>query len=332
MSARRIAVLAGGLSLERELSLRSGRRLAGALTSLGHDVTTLDLDHELVDRLDALRPEVVVLALHGKAGEDGTIQGLLELLGIPYTGSDAMASALAWDKAIFKGLVRRQGLATPAWASISVDAVRDMGAAGAFDRVADELGLPLFVKPTQGGASMGVRRVEERNGLSAALVGSFSYHHTALVEKAVQGTEVAVALLDGEPLPAVEIQPVGGAAYDFSARYTAGATTFYAPARLPAEVLESCAQIALAAYALTGCRHLTRADLVVDDEGRPWLLELDTCPGMTETSLYPVAIDAAGMSFPDFAQRVLDLVTSGDTPTPTETFDGKAQAPSAAQP
>ncbi len=307
MTARRVAVLAGGLSLEREVSLRSGRRLAGALEAQGHDVTTLDLDHELVDRLDELAPAAVVLALHGKAGEDGTIQGLLELLGIPYTGPDAVASALAWDKAVFKGLVRRAGLATPDWATISVDAVRDMGAAGAFDRVADELGLPLFVKPSQGGASMGVRQVTERRGLSAALVGSFSYHHAALVERAVEGIEVTVGVLDGEPLPAVEIQPVGGVAYDFAARYTAGATTFYAPARLPEDVRAACAELALAAYDLIGCRHLTRADLVVDGSGRPWLLELDTCPGMTETSLFPLAVDAAGLAFADFADRLLAL-------------------------
>lgn len=302
-----VAVLAGGLSFEREVSLRSGRRVAEALTARGHRVSRLDLDDRLVADLGEGGFDVAYLALHGRAGEDGTVQGLLELLGVPYTGPDAIASALTWDKAIFKGLLRRAGLPTPDWVAISADAVRDMGAGRTLDRVVERLGTPLVVKPSQGGASMGVRTAAAPRELAGALVSAFSHHQVALIEHFVAGTEIAVSVVDGEVLPAVEIVPREGAAYDFAARYTAGATEFYAPARLPAAVLAACAEISLAAYELAGCRHITRADLIVDPGGQPWLLELDTCPGMTETSLVPMAASAAGWDFGDLVERVVAL-------------------------
>lgn len=312
----RVAVLAGGLSLEREVSLRSGRRVAEALTDRGHHVTRLDLDERLVDRLVDSDVDVCSLALHGKAGEDGTIQGLLELLGLPYTGPDAVASAVAWDKAVCKGLLARAGIATPDWVAVSSDAIQDMGAAGALDRVADRLGSALVVKPSQGGASMGVRRAEPGPDLASALVTAFSYHDVALVERFISGTEVAVSLLDGAPLPAVEIVPRVGA-YDFAARYTHGATEFFAPARLDDATLERCRQIAVDAYELVGCRDVSRADLMVDDDGRPWILELDTCPGMTETSLLPMAAEAGGWDFPTLCERIIRLGAARDAEKPS---------------
>lgn len=305
-----VAVLAGGLSLERDVSLRSGRRVADALTERGHRVSRLDLDEHLVGTLADGQFDVAYLTLHGRAGEDGTIQGLLDVLQVPYTGPDAVASALAWDKAVFKGLARRAGLPTPDWVAISADAVRDMGAARTLDRVVERLGTPLVVKPTQGGASMGVRTVHAPRELAGALVAAYSYHPVAVVERCITGTEVAVSLIDGEPLPAVEVVPRGGESYDFAARYTHGATEFFAPARLPEDVLERCCAVAVAAYELVGCRHITRADLMVDDGGQPWLLELDTCPGMTETSLLPVAADAAGWGFEELCERVVNLAVA----------------------
>lgn len=302
----RVAVLAGGLSLEREVSLRSGRRVAEALSDRGHHVTRLDLDERLVERLVDADVDVCSLALHGKAGEDGTIQSLLELLGLPYTGPDAVASAVAWDKVVCKGLLSRAGLATPDWVAVSSDAIQDMGAAGALDRVADRLGSHLVVKPSQGGASMGVRRVEAGPDLASALVTAFSYHDVALIERFVSGAEVAVSLVDGTPLPAVEIVPRDGA-YDFAARYTHGATEFFAPARLDDATLERCRQIAVDAYQLVGCRDVSRADLMVDEDGQPWLLELDTCPGMTETSLLPMAAEADGWNFAALCDRIIRL-------------------------
>jgi D-alanine-D-alanine ligase len=305
-----VAVLSGGLSLEREVSLRSGRRVAEALIDHGHRVTCLDLDDGLVGTLAEGAFDAAFIALHGKAGEDGTIQGLLDLLGIPYTGPGPTASALAWDKVVCKGLWARAGLDTPAWVALSSDAVRDIGAARALDRVVDRLGLPLIVKPAQGGAAMGVRRIARAEDVPPALVASYSYHDVVCIERFVEGTEVAVSIVDGEALPAVEIVPKEGV-YDFSARYTHGATEFFAPARLPGDVLERCTEVALAAYQSVGCRRVTRADLMVDPTGRPWLLELDTCPGMTETSLLPLAAAAAGWDFAALCEHLVRSALEG---------------------
>lgn len=303
--ALQVAVLSGGLSLEREVSLRSGTRVANALEERGHRVRRIDLDDHLVATLSDGDFDVVFLALHGRSGEDGAVQGLLQLLGIPYTGPDATASALAWDKNVFKGLLARQGLSTPDWVALSSAAVRDMGAARALGKVSEHLGLPLMVKPSQGGASMGVRRVDAAEDLGAALLAAYSYHEVVVVERFVHGTEIAISILDGQPLPAVEIVPRAGA-YDFAARYTHGATDFYVPARLETRVLDRATAMALDAYRAVGCRHVTRADLLVDAAGDPWLLELDTCPGLTETSLLPTAANAAGIAFADLCQQLID--------------------------
>lgn len=311
---RNVAVLAGGLSLEREVSLRSGRRVAEALTQRGHTVTCLDLDDNLVPTLAASSFEVAYLTLHGKAGEDGTIQNLLSLLQIPFTGPDAIASAVAWDKAISKGMWIRAGLSTPDWVSVSASAIRDMGAARTLDRLVERLGLPLVVKPSQGGASMGVRTVREAAELPAALIAALGYHDVVLVERYIEGAEVAVSIVDGEALPPVEIAPKDGA-YDFLARYTAGSTDFYAPARLDESVRQRCSALAVAAYELAGCRHVTRADLMVDRDGAPTLLELDTCPGMTETSLLPMAIQAAGWDFAETCERIVDMALACSGPS-----------------
>jgi D-alanine-D-alanine ligase len=311
MSTLRIAVLAGGLSLEREVSLRSGSRVAEALEERGHGVQRLDLDEHLAATLADGGFDVAYLALHGRAGEDGTIQGLLEILGIPFTGPDSVSSALAWDKAVAKGLFSRGGLSTPDWVALSSSAVRDMGAARALDRVVARLGAPLVVKPAEGGASMGVRVVADASDLAPALVAAYSYHDVVLVERFVEGHEVAVSIVDGRPLPPVEIVPKAGS-YDFAARYSHGGAGFYAPARLDEPTLAACRDTALRAYEIIGCRHVTRADLIVDADGVPWLLELDTCPGMTETSLLPMAARAEGWDFAELCERIVQrAVTDG---------------------
>ncbi|MFN2555578.1 MAG: D-alanine--D-alanine ligase [Nitriliruptorales bacterium] len=304
-----IAVLSGGLSLEREISLRSGSRVADALADRGYPVANLDVDAELVRRLSEGGYDLAFLALHGAMGEDGTIQSILELLGLPYTGSDVLASALAWDKPIAKGIYRRAGIPTPHHVSLSAQAFRDVGVSAAITRIADELGFPLVVKPATGGSALGVAQVERIEALPGAIVGSLSYAESVLIEKHVTGTEVAVSVLAGEPLPAVEIHPNHGV-YDFTARYTPGATEFHVPARLDTPILDRCAEIAVAAYEALGCRHVSRADLIVDGEGTPWLLELDTCPGMTETSLLPLAADAAGFAFGDLVEHLVQLAWS----------------------
>jgi D-alanine-D-alanine ligase len=304
----RIAVIAGGLSLEREVSLHSGTRVAAALESLGHQVTLLDVDTHLIDQLEALAPDIAYLALHGRMGEDGTVQGLLELIGVPFTGPDAHASAMAWDKAVAKGVWRRRGIPTPDWISLSADAVRDLGAARVLPHVGDRLPMPLVVKPSQGGGSMGVGYVTATADLTDALIGSFRYHPVAVVERFVAGTEVAISIVADDPLPPVEIELPGSGAgrhYDFSARYTPGVARLHAPARLPADVLDAATAAAMTAYTECGARHVTRVDMIVDPEGAPWLLELDTCPGMTETSLLPAAAEAAGEAFADLCQRIV---------------------------
>ncbi len=313
MEPLRIAVIAGGLSLEREVSLHSGARVTAALESRGHEVTLLDVDSQVIDRIEEMKPDVAYLALHGRMGEDGTVQGLLELIGVPFTGPDARASALSWDKAVAKGVWRRHGIPTPDWISLSSDAVRDLGAARVLPRVIERLPMPLVVKPAQGGASMGVGYVNQESDLTDALIGSFRYHPVAVVERFVAGTEIAVSIVDGEPLPPVEIDLPGRDShrhYDFSARYTPGATTLHAPARLPADVLDAATAAAVLAYEECGARHVTRVDMIVDPDGQPWLLELDTCPGMTETSLLPAAAEAAGESFPSLCERIVAAAIS----------------------
>jgi D-alanine-D-alanine ligase len=306
-----VAVLSGGTSLEREVSLRSGRRVANALADRGHRVTSIDVDAELVRTLDEGGFDLAFLTLHGSAGEDGTIQSLLELVRLPYTGPDVLASSLAWNKPIAQGLYAREGVSVPESVTLSQQAFREMGAAAAIDRVASELGTPLVVKPATGGSSLGLTVVEDPSRLGQAILGAFSYAEAVLIERFVAGTEVAVTILDGEVLPAVEIRPKEGA-YDFSARYTAGATEFHAPARLEAAVAEACAEAASTAYTAIGARHISRADLIVDAEGRPWLLELDTCPGLTDTSLVPLAAQAAGLAFEDLCERLVRLARGGD--------------------
>lgn len=301
-----VAVLSGGISLEREVSLRSGARVADALSDRGHHVTRLDVDGELVRTLEHGDFDLAFLALHGSAGEDGTVQSLLELIGLPYTGPDVLASSIAWNKPIAQGLFGRAGIAVPERVTLTQQAFREMGATAAVDRIAVALGSPVVVKPATGGSSLGISIVDEPTALPQAIVGAFSYADAVLLERFVAGTEVAVAVLDGEALPPVEIQPKEGA-YDFAARYTAGATEFHVPARLDEEVLAACTTAATTAYDAVGARHISRADLVVDPDGTPWLLEIDTCPGLTRTSLVPLAAAAADLPFEDLCERLVAL-------------------------
>ena len=308
--SRRVAVLSGGMSLERDVSLRSGVRVTTALAEQGYDVERIDVDAGLVPTLERGAFDVAVLALHGAAGEDGTIQSVLELLHLPFTGSDVLASSLAWNKPIAQGLYARAGLHVPDRITLSQQAFRELGASAVVDRIAPLLGTPLVVKPVTGGSSLGLSIVASAAELPGALVGALSYADAALVERFVAGTEVAVTVLGDRALPPVEISPKDGR-YDFSARYTAGATEFHAPARLEPTVLAACERVALAAGAAIGARHVWRADMIVDASGTPWLLEIDTCPGMTETSLAPLAAEAAGISFPDLCRTLVELTLDG---------------------
>jgi D-alanine-D-alanine ligase len=293
----RIVVLAGGISHERDVSLRSGRRVADSLLEHGLQVELRDPDASLLAYLRDTRPDAVWPALHGASGEDGALRGLLEFLDIPFVGSRADAARLAWDKPTAKSIVARAGVATPRSITLPRDAFRELGADAVFEAIADELPVPLVVKPARGGSAQGVTIVDDRAGLPRAMVDAYTYCDVALVEQRITGTEIAIGVIDtGEgpvALPAVEIEPLSGV-YSFEARYNAGETRFYVPARVSAEVAARAAEAALAAHTALGLRHISRVDLIVDGAGTPWFLEANVLPGLTETSLVPQALEAAG--------------------------------------
>lgn len=294
---RTVVVLAGGISHERDISLRSGRRVADSLAHHGIEVILRDPDASLLSYLSSTRPDVVWPALHGASGEDGALRGLLDFIGIPYVGSTSDSARLAWDKPTAKVLVARAGVATPRSISLSRDAFRELGAQSVLDSLEAEMPVPLVVKPAQGGSAQGVTLVDDRANLPRAMVDAYTYCDVALVEQRIVGTEIAIGIIDsgGGPvaLPAVEIQPLSGV-YSFEARYNAGETRFYTPARLSPEVSARAAETALQAHRALGLRHLSRVDIIVDAAGTPWFLEANVLPGLTETSLLPQALEAAG--------------------------------------
>lgn len=296
-SSTRVLVLAGGISHERDVSLRSGRRVADGLRAQGKIVELRDPDASLLPYLRDSKPDVVWPALHGASGEDGALRGLLDLIGIPYVGSRADAARLAWDKPTAKALVSRVGVRTPLSIALSRDSFRELGAHSILDELADELSGELVVKPAQGGSAQGVSIVTDRADLPSAMVNAYNYCDVALIEQRITGVEIAIGVLDSGSgpvaLPAVEIDPVEGA-YTFEARYNAGQTRFYAPARISQEHAERAAESALAAHSALGLRHLSRVDLIVDGAGTPWFLEANVLPGLTETSIMPQALIAAG--------------------------------------
>ncbi len=301
-------MLAGGLSYERDVSLRSGRRVLDALRAAGLSAAMQDADVSLLPLLREDPPDAVVIALHGATGEDGSLRGVLDLCGIPYVGCDARASRLAWDKPSAKSMLRDAGIPTPDWVALPHDRFSELGAVAVLDRIASRLGLPLMVKPAQGGSGLGAAVVREVEALPAAMVGCFAYDSTALVERFVTGTDIAVSIVDlgagPQALPAVEIVPRNGV-YDYAARYTAGLTTWHAPARLSPAVAERVAETALAAHKALGLRDLSRVDLIVDADGEAHVLDVNVSPGMTETSLLPLAVQAADW---DFGKMIAALV------------------------
>jgi D-alanine-D-alanine ligase len=303
----RIGVLAGGRSPEREVSLRSGHRVASGLEERGYDVVILDpAEVPLVQGLEEAGIQACYLALHGKEGEDGTVQRLLHLLGIPYTGPAPLRCEIAFDKALAKDALRSAGVRTPAWATIEAPALRDLAAGAALGRAIERVGLPCVVKPSRSGSAMGVAFVEREGDLPAAVMGALSFSDAAIVESKVEGSEVAAGIVGSpaEPLPLVEIVSKSGL-YDYAARYTAGATEYYAPARLSPEVAAACTAEAVRSFEGLALRDVTRVDMLVDGDGVPWVLEVNVSPGMTETSLLPMAAQAAGLSLADLCERIL---------------------------
>lgn len=308
----RVVVLAGGLSAERDVSLRSGRRVAEALRAAApeFDVIEADVDSALLDEFRADPPACVIPLLHGAAGEDGSLRDVLESLGIPFVGSTGDACRLAFDKPIAKSLLAGLGVNTPTGVALPHSTFRELGAAPVLGAVISRLGLPLIVKPTKGGSALGASVVHTAAEFPSAMVGAFAYGEVALMERFVAGTEVSVCVYDTPDgpvtLPAVEIVPPAGI-YDYNARYTAGTTEFFVPARLASDVAEAVAALALEAHSGLGLRDWSRTDLIVDGAGTPWFLEVTVAPGMTETSLFPQALADAGLGLGELTR---DLVIS----------------------
>jgi D-alanine-D-alanine ligase len=305
-----VVVLAGGLSPEREVSLHSGYRVRDALVQAGINVVVADSDAALLAQLRADPPSAVFPVIHGASGEDGAIREVLGLLGLPYVGTVASACQMAFDKPTAKALAAAAGLVTPQSVTLPRETFHDLGASSVIDLIVAKLGLPLYVKPSRGGSALGAGAVRTAAELPGAVLSCFAYGDTALVERFVAGTEVAVGVIDlgsgPQALPAVEIVP-GDSGYDYSARYTAGKTEFYVPARLPADVAAEVARIAVTAHSVLGLRDLSRTDLIVDERGTPYFLEVNVSPGMTETSTLPLALEASGHSFGSTCVGLLEL-------------------------
>jgi D-alanine-D-alanine ligase len=303
----RVAVLKGGRSLERQVSLRSGARVEDALERLGHDVVSLDVGQDLINRLREAAPDVAFIAMHGRDGEDGTVQELLEILDIPYTGSGVLACVRATDKVLAKHLMIEAGIPTPEFFAFSETAFRELGAADALPAIEERLEFPIVVKPSSQGSALGIKFARSAADVPAALVAAFSYDSRVLLERHVDGRDLAVSILDGEPLPVVEAVPTGDGFYDFEARYEIGRTEFVCPATLPDGLTEQAQELALRTYELLGCSAFGRVDLMLGADGELTVLEANPIPGLTETSLLPQAAEAAGISFDELVGRIVEL-------------------------
>jgi D-alanine-D-alanine ligase len=307
-----VAVLKGGRSLERNVSLRSGAHAEQALERLGHEVTAVDVGPSFLEQLRGARPDAAFIALHGREGENGTVQALLEAIGIPYTGSGPTACMRCTDKVLAKYLMREADIPTPHFHFLRQASIKELGAAGALGDIEAGLGFPVVVKPASQGSALGVKFARSGEELPSALVGAFSYDPKILIERYVKGRDLAVSVLDGEDLgaplalPVVEAVPRQEDFYDYESRYEIGMTTFVCPAELPAATTERAQQLALDVYELLGCHGVARVDLMLDDDsGDLWVLEANVVPGMTDTSLLPQAADAAGIGFDELIARVL---------------------------
>lgn len=312
MSAPHVLVLAGGLSHERDVSLRSGRRVAEALRGAGAEVAVHDVDAQLLPTLREVRPTLVWPLLHGSTGEDGSLRDVLELAGVPYVGSNPRASRLAWSKPVAKTVALSAGVSTPRFVTLPQTLFRELGARHVLELVVADLGLPLVVKPSRGGSALGVTVVRTAEELPRAMVSCFAYGSTALIEQAVSGVELAVSVVDtGDgplALPAVEIVTDGP--YDYDARYFPGRTEYFTPARLAEEQATTVARTAVTVHEALGLRHLSRTDMILDADGVPQVLGTNTAPGMTETSLLPQAAQAAGHDLGQLYRAIVENAVS----------------------
>jgi D-alanine-D-alanine ligase len=311
VKASRVAVLKGGPSLERQVSLRSAARVEDALERLGVEVVPIDVDASLVARLRDSNADVAFVALHGRGGEDGTVQEILEIVGMPYTGSGVLACMCCMDKVLTKHLLAGAGLSTPDFFAFSEVAFREFGAADALPAIEEQLGFPIVVKPAAQGSALGIKFAASAEDIPGALVAAFSYDDRVLLERHVKGRELAVSLLereDGvEALPVVEAKPKQEYFFDFEARYEIGKTDYACPAKLSPEVTTRAQELAVETYRLLGCYGFARVDMILSEEDSLEVLEAQAIPGLTETSLLPQAAEAAGVSFDKLVERLVEL-------------------------
>jgi D-alanine-D-alanine ligase len=308
----RVAVLKGGSSLERQVSLRSGGRVEEALERLGHDALPIDVGPDLIARLRGGEPDVAFLALHGRNGEDGTVQELLEILGVPYTGSGVLACIRCMDKVLAKHLLVEAGVPTPEFFAFSELAFRELGAAEALPQMEERLAFPIVVKPAAQGSALGIKFARTADDVPSALVNAFSYDDKVLLERHIDGRELAVSMIEGrdgapQALPIVEAVPRDEDFFDFEARYEIGRTEYRCPPELSEAETAAVEEAARATWTVLGCRGFARADIMLPEGGEPQVLEVNVTPGLTETSLLPMACDAAGIGFDQFVERALEL-------------------------
>ena len=301
--AGRIGVLMGGRSAERKISLKSGRAVLGVLLDNGYDAVSIDVGSDLPAKLIKEKVRTCFIALHGPTGEDGSVQGLLEVMGLPYTGSGVLSSALCMDKAVSKKIMNYHGIASAAHAVIEEqDALPG--------RFKEGVRLPYVVKPSTEGSALGVSIVKKRAALEGAVREAFGYSDRVIVEEFIEGTEVTVSIIEGRALPAVEIRPRNGF-YDFTAKYTKGEADFTVPARFKKNEARRVEKTALETYLAFGCRGGARIDMIVDLAGRVNVLEVNTVPGLTDTSLMPMAAAAAGMDYRSLIEELVACARLG---------------------
>ena len=311
MTPRRVALLKGGPSLEREVSIRSAARVEDALERLGLECEPIDVGRTLLDDLESAGADVAFVALHGRGGEDGTVQELLEIIGMPYTGSGVLACMRCMDKVLTKHMLREAGLPTPEFFAFSEIAFKELGAGEALPAIEQRLGFPVVVKPAAQGSALGIRFAESAADVPEALIAAFSYDDRVLLERHVEGRELAVSLLEDEDgvraLPVVEAKPKQEYFFDFESRYEIGKTDYICPADLPDAVTARAQDLAVSVYRLLGCYGFARVDMMLGDDGEPQVLEAQAIPGLTDTSLLPQAAEAAGIGFDELVERILEL-------------------------
>ncbi|MDU3274514.1 D-alanine--D-alanine ligase [Varibaculum cambriense] len=291
----KIAIITGGQLHEREVSLRSANRVATQLRRFGYELHRLELDRDLLNSLRDFKPDVVWPIIHGREGEDGSLQDLLELCGVAYVGSGPKGCRISLSKPVAKSVVEKNGLPTPQSVALPQILFRQVGADTLLKEVSRRLGYPLMVKPSRGGSAMGITYVEDETGLRTAMVNAFAYDDEVLIERFIKGREISVSIVKEQgtarALPPVEIRTDVGR-YDFDARYLTGRTEFFAPAPLTADLDKSVRALALECHRVLELEDFSRIDLIVDEAGNPWFIDANVVPGMTDTSLWPLAAEA----------------------------------------